>query len=70
MALTLSSGMDTYSSLDMVAALVGNEKMKQKILSCKEAINAGANFAEALTVPAFSTTCIPRWYLSVSAAVT
>ena len=46
---TLSSGMDTYSSLDMVAALVGNEKMKQKILSCKEAINAGANFAEALT---------------------
>ena len=23
--------------------------MKQKILSCKEAINAGANFAEALT---------------------
>ena len=49
MALTLSSGMDTYSSLDMVASLVGNEKMKQKILSCKEAINAGANFAEALT---------------------
>ena len=49
MALTLSSGMDTYSSLDMVAALVGNEKMKQNILSCKEAINAGANFAEALT---------------------
>lgn len=49
MALTLSSGMDTYSSLDMVAALVGNEKMKQKILNCKEAINAGANFAEALT---------------------
>ena len=48
MALTLSSGMDTYSSLDMVAALVGNEKMKQKILICKEAINAGANFAEAL----------------------
>ena len=44
-----ASGMDTYSSLDMVAALVGNEKMKQKILSCKEAINAGANFAEALT---------------------
>ena len=41
--------MDTYSSLDMVAALVGNEKMKQKILNCKEAIHAGANFAEALT---------------------
>ena len=39
MALTLSSGMDTYSSLDM----------KQKILNCKEAIHAGANFAEALT---------------------
>ncbi len=49
MALTLSSGMDTYASLDMVAALVGNEKMKQKILCCKEAINAGSNFAEALT---------------------
>lgn len=48
MALTLSSGMDTYSSLDMVADLVGNEKMKQKILECKNAINSGANFAEAL----------------------
>ena len=41
-----ASGM---ASLDMVAALVGNEKMKQKILSCKETISAGANFAEALT---------------------
>mgnify|MGYP000754910875 FL=1 len=49
MALTLGSGMDTYSSLDMVASLVSNEKMKQKILNCKEAIHAGANFAEALT---------------------
>ena len=49
MALTLGSGMDTYSSLDMVASLVGNEKMKQKILSCKESIQTGANFAEALT---------------------
>ena len=49
MALTLGSGMDTYSSLDMVASLVSNEKMKQKILSCKESIHAGANFAEALT---------------------
>lgn len=62
MALTLSSGMDTYSSLDMVAALVGNEKMKQKILNCKEAIHAGANFAEALTGAGISITCILRWY--------
>ena len=44
-----ASGMDTYSSLDMVASLVGNDTMKHKITGCKEAINAGANFAEALT---------------------
>lgn len=48
MALTLSSGMDTFTSLDMVSNLVGNKLMQEKIEDCKKAIRDGANFAEAL----------------------
>lgn len=48
MALTLSSGLDTYQSLDMVSDLVDNEKMNEKILNCKRFIESGSNFAEAL----------------------
>ena len=48
MALTMSSGMDTYSSLDMVSGLVGNKLMQQKIAACKQSIRDGASFAEAL----------------------
>lgn len=48
MALTLASGMDTYSSLDMTARLVGNDKLRAKILQCKEFIQKGDTFAEAL----------------------
>jgi type IV pilus assembly protein PilC len=49
MALTLSSGMDTFSGLDMVSNLVGSRKMQEKIASCKSAIQNGDNFAEALS---------------------
>lgn len=49
LALCLSSGMDTYSSLDMVSQLVGNQKMQAKIVACKEALHTGANLAEALS---------------------
>lgn len=48
MALTLSSGLDTFSSLDLVAELVDNPVMKNKITKCKTLIQSGANFAEAL----------------------
>ncbi len=48
MALTLSSGLDTYSSLDMVNLMVGNAKMSSKIAQCKKNIEEGDNFAEAL----------------------
>ncbi len=49
MALCLSSGMDTFSSLDMVSQLVESKKMREKIVSCKEAIHAGSSLAEALS---------------------
>lgn len=48
MAITLSSGMDTFTSLDMVSDLVGNKLMQEKIAACKKAIREGSNFAEAL----------------------
>ena len=48
LALTLSSGMDTFSGLDMVSALVANQKMQDKIEVCKEKIRKGDNLAEAL----------------------
>lgn len=48
MALTLSSGLDTFSSLDLVAQLVDNSIMCQKIAACKSYIENGSNFAEAL----------------------
>ncbi len=48
-ALTLASGLDTYSSLDMVSELVDNPKMQVKIAICKKSIENGSNFAEALS---------------------
>lgn len=48
MALTIKSGMDTFSSLDMVYQLVENCSMQQKISACKNSIKAGFNFSEAL----------------------
>ena len=48
MALTLSSGMDTYSGLDMVSGLVGNQNMQKKIEACKESLQQGSDFPKAL----------------------
>lgn len=48
MALTLASGMDTYSGLDMVASMVENKAMKAKIAVCKEHLKEGDSFAEAV----------------------
>lgn len=49
MALTISSGMDTFSSLDMVSALTDHKGMQAKIAACKVSIQKGANLSEALT---------------------
>lgn len=49
MALTISSGMDTFSSLDMVSEIVEHKGMQAKIAECKKALKAGANFSEALS---------------------
>ncbi|MDE6419957.1 MAG: type II secretion system F family protein [Lachnospiraceae bacterium] len=48
MALTLSSGLDTYQSLDMVAQLVDHQGMAGKIANCKSFIEGGDNFSEAV----------------------
>ena len=49
MALTISSGMDTFTSLDMVSELTEHKGMQEKIANCKKAIQDGANLSEALT---------------------
>ena len=48
MALALSSGMDTFSGLDLTLRLVENEEMYAKIKKCKELIIEGESFPEAL----------------------
>jgi len=48
MALTLSSGLDTYESLDLITLLVENKEMEDKIAACKQALLEGKTFAEAL----------------------
>jgi len=48
MAMTLASGIDTHTSLDMVAELVDQPVMREKIMKCKEDIRSGANLSEAL----------------------
>lgn len=48
MALTMNSGMDIFSGLDMVYPLVGSKEMQAKIASCRESLQNGSNFAEAL----------------------
>lgn len=49
MAMAMSSGMDTYTSLDMVSQLAGNKTMQDKIAVCRKAIENGSNFSEALS---------------------
>lgn len=48
MALTLGSGMDTFTSLNMVSQMVGNKAMEQKIQLCQTALENGANLTDAL----------------------
>ena len=48
MAMTLASGIDTHTSLDMVAELVDQPAMKAKIKNCKDDIRNGANLSESL----------------------
>ncbi len=48
LALCLSSGLDTFGSLDMVKRLVNNAAMEEKIDTCKKAILEGDSFAQAL----------------------
>ena len=49
MALAISSGMDTFASLDMVSELTEHKNMQKKIAACKKAIEDGSNLSEALT---------------------
>lgn len=48
MALTMSSGLDTDQSLEMVSRLVDNSVMERKVNDCRAQIAEGLGFAEAL----------------------
>ncbi len=48
LAMTFRSGIDTYTSLDMVAELVDNPRMQEQIQGCKERLHKGDNLSEAL----------------------
>lgn len=49
LAIAISSGMDTYSGLDMAKNMVEHPRMSEKIDVCKEKIREGSNFSEALS---------------------
>lgn len=49
LAMAMSSGMDTYASLDMITNLVDNKVMQDKIQRCKEVLRSGDSFAEAVS---------------------
>ncbi|MBO4808079.1 MAG: type II secretion system F family protein [Lachnospiraceae bacterium] len=48
LAMTIASGLDTYSSLDLVSVIVEHKKTKEKIAVCKSCIEEGLNLSEAL----------------------
>lgn len=48
MYLSFTSGMDTYKSLDMIAAIVENEQMRKKIAMCKEELKKDSTLPKAL----------------------
>lgn len=48
MVLTLSSGMDTFESLNLVKSLVENERMSKEIEECQNYIADGDSFPEAI----------------------
>lgn len=49
MAMTLGSGIATYDSLDLLAGICDNEKMRRKIITCKEELKKGASFSDTIT---------------------
>jgi type IV pilus assembly protein PilC len=48
MYLSITSGMDTYKSLDMISELVENDMMRDKIELCKQEMQKDSNLPEAL----------------------
>ncbi len=48
MAMTFSSGLDAFQSLDLIKLLIENEDYKRKIEVCKAALSDGDTFPEAL----------------------
>ena len=48
LAMTIASGLDTYSSLDLVSVIVEHKQTKEKIAVCKKCIEEGFNLSEAL----------------------
>lgn len=48
MYLALTSGMDTYRSLDMISEIVENEEMQEKIEICRSELKQEMNLPEAL----------------------
>lgn len=48
MALAISSGMDTYSSLNLLKSIVENNDVSNKIEKCKNEIKEGESFPDAL----------------------
>lgn len=48
MALTMSAGLDTDESLSMVCELVNNDEVSAKVEKCKEMMQKGFSFADAL----------------------
>jgi type IV pilus assembly protein PilC len=49
MALALSSGLDTFQSLDLAVQLIDDSKFQYKIRGCKEAVEQGASLTDALS---------------------
>ncbi len=48
MALALSSGLDTSQGIDLALQLVDNTVMEKRILHCKELIESGNSFSDAI----------------------
>ena len=63
MSLTISAGLDMEDSLDMVSDLVDDSKMKSKILKCKEIMNSGQSFSNALFKAGIFTNVYARMML-------
>ncbi len=49
MALSLRSGLDTYASLDLVEKIIEEPQTHQKIQACRNSLNEGKDFAQAIS---------------------